>query len=57
MSFEKQLNRGGSRQLRFAGICTLTLALLGGIYLTANEAILAEKKRGPRGPPAGQSPG
>lgn len=43
MSFETQPNRGRSRHLRFAGICSLSLVLLSGIYLVANEAILAEK--------------
>ncbi|MCR9143254.1 MAG: FecR domain-containing protein [bacterium] len=43
MSFEKLSNRSRSRQMRFAGICSLSLVLLGGIYLTANEAIQADR--------------
>ncbi len=43
MSFDKQPNRTRSRHLRFAGICSLSLVLLGGIYLAANEAVQAEK--------------
>jgi hypothetical protein len=43
MSFERQTNRGRSRHLRFAGICSLSLVLLAGIYLAANEALQADK--------------